>query len=269
MKIINKKYPAKKIILPVLFLFFIGMAAVFLCYQCFVHYTKKAPTLVLTTQKDFLHSLEAEYETIWQELQKLGISHEQYKKSYEKYLPDFIQSDVPQFNKKLSHATVQFVQEQLKHNGIDPLTIFITGFNDYSPAAATARVIYINEKRFNTLSLPARRHVINHEIAHIKEKDNFLMQAIEDMLQLDRDIVCKKNKNHPLCRLSRFKEKRADIKTALQSKQAAQDFLAFTQEYIQKYGDTPGNTHPKNSERLALAQHINDYFNDTNQTTRA
>jgi Zn-dependent protease with chaperone function len=210
----------------------------------------------------FLAQLKQEEANVWKELEKIGITKEKYEKAYHDYLPVYQRSDIPFSRKRTSPETVSLITSILQEHGLNPKNISIYGYNDLSPAAASDRVIYVNESVFNKHSKEAKRFIITHEIQHILHGDNCNRYIMERIYGKDTETLVK-DKTHPLLQLSRFKEMRADIKTALENKTMAQAYYAFAKEGLEKRGDTPGATHPKNSDRLKLAERIIQAYDST------
>lgn len=210
----------------------------------------------------FKAQLKQEECAIWQELAALGISKERYEAEYAKLRKEFLKDDVPFSDKKVSASTQQLIVDLLKKNNINPKTIQIRGWNDFSPAAASEKVIYVNEKRFNKLSKESQLFTINHEIQHIINKDTCRRFVVESILGKEVGQICEKN--HPLCKLSRLHERRADIHAVFSTPNMSKAYITFAKENL-KLGDTPGITHPKNSDRLTLAHTINAHIEKFNQ----
>ncbi|MEX0940601.1 MAG: hypothetical protein WDZ41_04540 [Candidatus Babeliales bacterium] len=213
-----------------------------------------------TPAKDyFLQKLENDHNQAWASLRAIGITKDRFQQAKKQHYNEYLRSDIPFSRAPVSPKTKAFVADLLKENGLTPQQIPVYGYTDGSPAAATDRIIYVNEKTFSMLSSAAKRFVIAHEIQHILNKDNSAGYIMEVISGLNIDKV-KSQKNHPLLQFNRFKEKRADVNVAVKNKDWAKAYLAFTQEQFKICGDSPGITHPKNSERIALAQQIVDYM---------
>ena len=204
----------------------------------------------------FGQELAKELDTVWEGFEKVGITKQRYEQAKQQHRERYLRSDFPGGTKQVSQETTQFVRGILQELGLDPTKITIVGFNDISPAAATEKVIYVNEQEFNNYSKPAQRFVIGHEIQHILHKDNCSRYTLELICNSE---VEKNQKDHPLCQYNRYKEKRADIKTATQSLEWAEGYVAFAKEWYKRAGDNPGITHPLNKDRIVLAQQIFDH----------
>jgi hypothetical protein len=146
--------------------------------------------------------------------------------------------------------------------GVDPDTIRILPFNHKSPAAALATVIFINEELFKKLSPCAQKFVIAHELHHILYKDWLAQEALAAILKTD---AYPQEKNNPVNELFRFHEYRADIYAALKNREYAQGYIEFITEMIKIMGENAGITHPKCSQRLALAHQILAAYDDPTQ----
>jgi hypothetical protein len=220
------------------------------------HHTPMMPSL--SAQEFYENQLQQEYEKVWQAFEQIGITQEKYQKAYNQYYQQYLRADVPLIS-PLSAKTKQYVTDLIKECGLEDRHITITAYKERSPASATERTLYINEEAFWSHSEPARRFVIGHELQHIAQKDNSARYVMEILCNTKAEKLIHQ-KDHPLCQLSRFKEKRADIKTALKGVDWAEGFLAFAKEWYEQTGDNPGVTHPKNADRVQLAHDVVHYM---------
>ena len=214
----------------------------------------------MSAGEHFENQLATELDTVWQSCEKIGITKQRYESAKEQNRERYLRSDFPGGTTQISTETTQFVHGIMQEHGVDPAKVTLVGFNDISPAAATEKVIYINEPEFNNYSQAARRFVIGHELQHILHKDNSSRYTLELMCNGAKAEEMGDNKDHPLCQYNRLKEKRADVKTATRSLDWAESYLAFAQEWYKRAGEHPGITHPKNVDRIALAKDIVPYM---------
>lgn len=238
----------------------IGLAVGYFGYTVFQQPILNTTMPVNPTKKvdraHVLHELQQEEEQLWQNLGTIGITKNRFEQARKKHIRQYHREDVACVYKKLNPATEKYVRSLLQAQGLGNKKIAISAYNGFAPAAASEHNIFINEQELAKLSEPAQQFVINHEIQHILHHDSpsrYIMELIYGT-QTNKLV---NEKDHPLLQYERFKEKRADIKTALQNKYLAQGYLLFTQEWLNNKGDTSGITHPKNSDRLALAHYIN------------
>jgi hypothetical protein len=219
---------------------------------------KKDKTLTLSAHNYFIQKLDTALQEVWKSFEKIGITKQRYQQALQEYRQKYLRSDYPNGSNQVSSDTKQFVQGILKEFGINPQEITIVGWNDISPAGASEKVIYINEKEFNTYSQDAKYFLIGHEIQHILHQDNCSRYTLELLCNYN-GIPTEQSKESPLCQYSRFKEMRADVKTALKGKNWAQGYLDFAKEFHKRAGNNPGITHPLIQDRIALAQEILHY----------
>lgn len=219
---------------------------------------KKDTTSILSAQNYFTQKLDNVLQEVWKSLESIGITKQRYQQALQEYRQKYLRSDFPSGGNQVSPETKQFVQGILKDFGINPQEIIIAGWTDISPAGASEKVIYINEKEFNTYSQDAKYFLIGHEIQHILHQDNCSRFTLELLCRYN-GISTEPKPENPLCQYSRFKEMRADIKTALKGKSWAQGYLDFAKEFQKRAGNAPGITHPKIQDRIALAQEILHY----------
>lgn len=247
----------------------ISFATVILCgLEYWGHTHFKASPIAQKARIFFLQKfVHPEEQEIWKEFARIGVQKDSFINQCQEFLPIHQEFDRPKQTKPLSPETRMLVEDILLKQGINPQSLYITASERTSPASATVHALYVNESLLNTHSQAGKRFIIKHESGHIHAKDNLQLSTLKNILKTSVQDACKKDINHPQCRFSRLTETRADIYAATQDAQAAQDFLIFMNETIQRMGYTPVTTHPKNSDRLALAHQINDYFN--NQMTIA
>lgn len=220
--------------------------------------TQSTGANAVSAQDLFSAEIKEEEKAVWSQLKTIGVTPERFAEEKKRLHSQYLRSDIPFTTKAVSAQTKQFVQGILKECGVNPNTITIVGYNDGSPAAATERVIYVNEDAFWKLSQAARKFVVGHEIQHIVHGDNSARYTLEIMTNADTEALARKHRKpdgHALLYYSRFKERRADITAALKGPEWAEGYLTFAKEQLKK-GDTPGVTHPKYSDRVELAQRI-------------
>jgi Peptidase family M48 len=207
------------------------------------------------SKQHILQELAREERMVNDALASIGATQEKREQARKKYYKEYLKSEKHACDTKpISRKTVDSVRTIARDLGLNIHNIKILGFEDTSPAAATQTIIYINEQCFSELSEMSKRFVIGHEIQHILHQDNFERYILENLCNEGIENI-QHDHNHPLCQFSRFKERRADIKTALHSDTMAQAYLEFTKERL-KSGDSRGITHPKNSDRWKLADRI-------------
>lgn len=247
-----------------IFMLVAALAAIAIWYKR--PFTKVLQTGLTTTQDKptsalsyFSQKLDTELEKVWTSFKTIGISKQQYDQALQNNRQKYLRSDYPNGNQPISPETRTFVQGILKEFGIDPKEITLVGWKDISPAGASEKVMYINQEELNKYSDRAKRFVIGHEIQHILHQDNFSRYTLELMLNNQVEKMGQQ-KDHPLCQFNRFKETRADVKTALKGKEWAEGYLEFTKVFHKRAGNNPGITHPLIQDRIALAQEMVDYM---------
>jgi len=219
-----------------------------------------APTV--SARELFIAELQKEEKAVWNQLNSIGVTQERFASEKQRLRSQYQRSDIPFSNMTVSDKTKQYVRGILKECGVNANGITIVGYNDGSPAAATERVIYVNEDAFWKLSPAARKFVVGHEIQHIVHGDNSTKYTLECMLNVNTEDMARKYRKpdgHALLPFARFQERRADISAALKGQEWAEGYLTFAKEQLTK-GDTPGVTHPKYSARVELAQRIVDHM---------
>lgn len=157
-------------------------------------------------------------------------------------------------NRTIEPKTKALIQEILIDFNIDPRTITLVSYDGHgSPASTDDFTLYVDEQDLARYSPEAQRFVIAHEISHIKNKDHSCETAI-------RSLMNHKDQTHKQC-LHSFAhsiEFRADINAMLKSSKYAKGGIAFFHELIDRYGDEDCPTHPQSSDRLKIAQEIQE-----------
>ncbi len=203
--------------------------------------------------------IDQEISTIWQEIQEITtISLEDciayQKKTYPAYLEEtnkFLDS----FNelKPVSQEITTLIKNILAEFKVDPATIRIIPFNHFCPAAGDDCSLLINEELFGQLKPLAQRFCIAHELQHFIFKDNSIKSALITLTKLDTKNL---PVEHPINKLSRMIELRADIYACFAGTQYTQGYQEFIDKTFQIIGDGKGLTHPKTSLRLSYAQQL-------------
>lgn len=206
--------------------------------------------------------LKQEEDAIWQELATLGLSREHFEQEHKQLYPMYLEAGGNFASGDVTKQTKLFIQDVLKQIAIDPSNIEIYNFSYNMPAASTDRHLYVNESIFNGLAKTSKTFIIAHEVQHILHKDHSTRFIIGHLLGTRTQTLANEGAiNHPLLKLVRFQEKRADIEAALCNKDLCLMFYDFAQEQLQLIGDTTGLTHPKTSERLKIAQNLATHMN--------
>jgi predicted metal-dependent hydrolase len=247
-------------------LIFLGLAALF--YLKFDNFLPKIASFMSKSpekassepqgqENEVMEALKQKEIVVWNALQKIGITKEKCdqlrEQSYDDYLTQiqkFCSSPI-----KLSQATIDFVRPIMQEFGLNEADITIAHWDVDSPAGSCDNLLLVNEKAFNQCSEKARRFIIAHELQHIINQDHSTRSTIRDLLPKSEPETSKLPSEHPFLQLYRFHEERADMQAAMKSKEWAENFLAFAQEYHKCFGDAiVAPTHPKYSERLNMAQ---------------
>ena len=212
-----------------------------------------------SARNHFKNYLKQQEDTAWKELEKSGITRNKFEQAKSELQEEFHALDTPPADSQpVSAETESIIKEVLKEFGRNADDISIVSHDIQAPIAASDKILFVNEKIFNQFSLESQRFVIAHEIQHMLHQDTATTFTINKLRNNDEPIT---DPDHPVNRFSRFREERADIETALTSKHWAENYETFAKEVTQKWGDTDDPTHPKNSERLALAHNIVNQMN--------
>jgi len=211
------------------------------------------------TREHFSEQLAQQEKAAWQELEKIGITRNQFEQAKEELKENYAREDVvPANSKSVSAETARIIKTVLEEFGVDNNTP-IVAYDIQAPIAASDNILFVNEAIFNQFSLPAQRFVVAHEIQHMRNQDTVSTFTINKLRESDEQET---DADHPINKFTRFREERADIQTALTSKHWAENYQTFAKEISKKWGDTEDPTHPKNSERLTLAQNIVNHMNN-------
>lgn len=210
-------------------------------------------------REHFDKHLAKQEKAVWQELEKIGVTRNQFDQAKAELQQEFKDVDVVPANSKIvTPETATIIQTVLEEFGMDTNTP-IVAYEIQAPIAASDKILFVNEAIFNQFSLPAQRFVVAHEVQHMLNQDTATTFTINKLRNNDERET---ETDHPVNRFSRFREERADIQTALTSKHWAENYETFAKEISEKWGDPEDPTHPKNSERLVLAQNIVNHMNN-------
>lgn len=171
------------------------------------------------------------------------------------------EDDLKSCDKRASGAVKQIFTELAKKWNLGTSIRVVNGADKECPmniALAHLSTIVINESLWQE-EYAGNRDVLvfiaGHELLHIKNKDvdsDLLKKALErhgDIQQSQRIS------QEWLMRMSRLAEVRADVISAIDTKEALRGYRAWTDTLLRGSGDTGGAgcTHPLTSERLKLA----------------
>lgn len=222
---------------------------------------KKSPTLridKLSSPDSFQTWLIEEELNLWKELENtIKLSKDKCQQLKNEWYNDFQQGEQAlhksiENKAKISPHIVQRIELILKDFGITTQQLPIRQWTDKSAAAATDSALFINEQSFSQLPLKAQKFVIGHEIQHFINKDCSTNYVIERYSNEQHERL---SKDHPISKLLRFQELRADIKSGLAGHDYAQGYTLYA-EHLTKKGNNIGKTHPKNSLRLTISKNI-------------
>jgi hypothetical protein len=161
--------------------------------------------------------------------------------------------------KVLSKKTISLIEELLKQNEIDPISISLLEYNNpESAVAASISSLYINGALLEHYDEDMKKYVIQHEISHLIHEDPAMQYALERLLE--KDALASQIKTA----FSRFCEERADIETFLCGIDFVKGGLTLLEQQANIYGkNTTSSTHPSFEERTLLAKKIGRIFYTT------
>jgi hypothetical protein len=90
----------------------------------------------------------------------------------------------------------------------------------------------------------------------MKFKDGSTICALQEKINQQNIKLDSSALDNPFNQFSRFIETRADMNAAFLGPKYAHAFVSYVDEAIKRNGENAGLSHPKNSERLALAKDI-------------
>ncbi len=255
----NKKY----IISLLISVFIVSTSVVFTLYQYKYRIKQPTPSFLSipidpkkTVAESYNNWLETEEKKIWHELSsQIRLSQQECSQLkaqwYENYKNGEQKVRHSELNKHpLSTATQQRVASILADFNLSYIPL--VSWKDSSVASATDSFLFINERAFNKLSPQAQKFIIGHEVQHYIHKDCSTNYVIKRFF---RKALGSLPKEHPVNKLSRFQEIRADVKSSIKNKEYAQGYVEFMQ-LLMKKRENSGITHPKNSLRFSIAQEL-------------
>lgn len=202
--------------------------------------------------------LTREESTLWQEVQQaIGLSKQDCEKLKKEWYKDFKYGEMQEHEretsqKPLSQSIINQVLAILNDFNITAQQLPLRSWKDSSAAAVTDSILFINEKTFSGLPPESQKFVIGHEIQHFLYKDNSTNYVIEQYYKPAQKTL---PQNHPVNKLHRFQELRADIISALHGPEYAHGYRLYIQNLAKK-GENAGITHPKNSLRLTVSNNL-------------
>jgi hypothetical protein len=202
--------------------------------------------------------LQQEEATIWNELsQKIKLSLHDCQRLKKEWYEDYQKGEKALQQKDGTKEPIsKVVQERINtilHDfNISKQQLPVIGWKENFAAAATDNALFINERELCKLPIDAQKFVVGHEIQHFIHKDNSTNYVVE---RFTKSSTAPLAINHPVNKLSRFHELRADIKAALHGPEYAQGYVTFT-EILAKKRENSGITHPKNSLRFANSKSL-------------
>ncbi len=218
--------------------------------------------------QSYVKELELEEKTLWDELGKLHITKENCLEQKMLFEEEYKQIKGPtpeelQSRDVISSKTNQLIETVFNNFHIDTNAITIIPYKDpgNSTAAANDLCLFIDEDSLEQYSEKAQKFILGHESQHIIFKDDSLRFILDILIPIEKRT---EKEIDLLNKLYRFQEKRADICTILKGRDYADGSLEFIDALVLKYGDTPGITHPKISDRLQLATNVLKRFKDQN-----
>jgi hypothetical protein len=213
----------------------------------------------IDTVEQYKQWINQTIDTIWKEIEDVtSVSRkacEAYKiEHYDTYIAD-TQELLDSFKdlKPLTEECITLIKNVLKDFNVNPDTITIHPFDHFSPAAADDCVLLINEELFQKKSPAAQKFSIAHELQHFIHQDNSLKSALSALSGLDNKIL---GHDHPINKLSRMIELRADMLASFTGPVYAQGYIDSIKNALEIIGDGKGLTHPKNTLRLTYANHL-------------
>ena len=189
---------------------------------------------------------------IWHQItQKTGILLEDAKKE-RRIINEHKKNAIKTIDTSISKENRELIQNTLLEFGINPKTIQLKAYgNKDSALSADDYIIYIHEPTFNAFSIDAKKFVIAHEIQHILNQDTSMDGALWRLLGHTRKAI-----QPEIDALSRFTELRADVGALLHNPEYLEGGIIFFKTLLEDDGDPATISHPKNSQRLSVAQNM-------------
>lgn len=218
------------------------------------HVAKQQPSFAHDNHLTYLKKTEAQ---VWESLNSLGLNRHVCEEKCKKKIQEYGHERAKK-SRDISKSNYDLIKTVLQDFKIDGTQLSIQTWDESSAAGINNNTLFINPKKFDQLSLCSKKFVIGHELQHYIHHDPVMKGIfLDEMPEGAFDNSCAEN---PLNQFARFKEERADIKTALKSKEYAQGYIEFIQT-ISRAGDNKGITHPKHSKRLQIGNAILNTFN--------
>lgn len=185
----------------------------------------------------------------------------EWRSSYNQNIQNMIEKK--QSEKLISQKNIELINQILNSCGIDPEKINIVSSNSFSPVAATDTALFINEEKFNALSLKIQKFVLTHESSHIVHQDHSTRCILGDLNYEENNTQLE----GLITQLTYFSEIKADIFAILKGQEITEGQIEFMKLCLKLYGNKPGRSHPSNGERLEIGHKLLAMIqnNDSNQ----
>lgn len=213
-------------------------------------------TIKLTDYPDLIKQEEKE---LWQELEEIGISQDDFERSKQEHAQDYEES-VKRMKKRyasevpLSAEMISLINETLKQFTIDPTSITIISSTLANAGASTDKALFINESLLKNYNQTTQQFALAHECTHMNNKDHSTRYHLKQLCtEKNHDTT---SWQHPYNKMQHLHEMRADIMPCLKSNDYAQGCEQFYAMHMHAQGDYESADQPKSSLRLATATNI-------------
>lgn len=203
-------------------------------------------------------SLGQREQQVWAALEALGVNKEKFNALCKQ---SCVNTRTDKGSRTAKAALCQLTESVLTEFGLPAEQFSILKTSDRTIARATNNKVEINEHNFEQFPTDAQRFIIAHETQHILNHDETSKRVLDTLLReqgiSDRQLCKPRNDFY------QFIEERADIQAARTNSAYSQGYVSFMQTLLNRYGEHSGTSHPKNADRLQLAQQINSQTRGT------
>lgn len=210
----------------------------------------------LTLAKYYDQKLKEEEHVLWQELTTAtGLTYDeviQEKEHLKQYHFNKLHKKRGRTPRGLSWDILDLAHEVIADFAVNDDVIEIKSGKE---TCVGAYKLILCEQQLRSMPYSGARSVLGHEMIHVQQDDDFMRDAMCELLYRKGINFKKFADDHPFYKHMRFEELRADILSSLKDISYAQGALESLSVLIQ-YGDRGYPSHPLTSDRIKAVQEV-------------
>lgn len=205
-----------------------------------------------------------EEQAIWQAFDTVGITKQTVDHNYDLWKDRIAQMHIPLSRTPISDDLQRTITD-IQHKS--QLPVSVRGFYAIGGdvCMSCSGYMYLSEQSLKKRSSHEQQFTILHELAHIYFNDDVYLAIIESLLGQRKNIICQTQPDHPLAKMSRFIEKRADLAACLQMDRGIEAYSQKMHMLIKQGMVHTSPEHPSITESLHMADRAHTYLNKQKQ----